>query len=221
MPGVTITKSGPQASRIGVDLLRRRDDAVEAGVLRQARQRARPDPSATRATPTDASVAASMLVSTVTRDDERRRPGRLERRSRPRRAWPLPSWRAPPVAWTLTIHTPRAAADATPPATVFGMSWNLRSRNTRSPRSTNAPDDRRVPPRVNSWMPILKPPTTSRAAGRPAPAPARRCRRRARPGWGSCGFPRRELEPADQIGDPRRCGADPGRRRGRRSASAR
>ena len=33
----------------------------------------------------------------------------------------------PPVAWTLTIQTPRCAAARTAPATVFGMSWNLAS----------------------------------------------------------------------------------------------
>ena len=43
----------------------------------------------------------------------------------------------PPEQWTLTIHAPVATADATAPATVLGMSWNLRSRKTLSPRSAS------------------------------------------------------------------------------------
>ena len=50
----------------------------------------------------------------------------------------------PPLAWTFTIHTPSSVAAATAVATVFGMSWNFRSRNTRSPRSVERPDDRRA-----------------------------------------------------------------------------
>ncbi len=42
----------------------------------------------------------------------------------------------PPSAWTLTIQTPSRVAAAMAPATVFGMSWNFRSRKTRSPRAT-------------------------------------------------------------------------------------
>src|SRR5207249_75442 len=40
----------------------------------------------------------------------------------------------PPLAWTSSMRTPRRVASRTAPATVFGMSWNLRSRNTRKPR---------------------------------------------------------------------------------------
>ena len=61
---------------------------------------------------------------------------------------------SPPPAWTFIIHTPRSHADVTAPATVFGMSWNLRSRKTRSPfltrlRTTSGPAA------VNNWLPIL------------------------------------------------------------------
>src|SRR5258706_5199593 len=42
---------------------------------------------------------------------------------------------SPPLACTLSIHTPRRAAERQAPATVLGMSWNFRSRNTSKPRS--------------------------------------------------------------------------------------
>src|SRR5258708_767282 len=42
---------------------------------------------------------------------------------------------SPPLACTFIIHTPRRAAARHAPVTVFGMSWNLRSRNTSKPRS--------------------------------------------------------------------------------------
>ena len=45
---------------------------------------------------------------------------------------------SPPLAWTLTIQTPSAVAARTAPATVFGMSWYLRSRKTRSPRAASS-----------------------------------------------------------------------------------
>jgi hypothetical protein len=41
--------------------------------------------------------------------------------------------RSPPAACTLTIHTPCAAAARKAPATVLGMSYHFRSRNTRPP----------------------------------------------------------------------------------------
>ena len=40
----------------------------------------------------------------------------------------------PPDAWTLIIQAPVCTADSTACATVLGISWNLRSRNTRAPR---------------------------------------------------------------------------------------
>src|SRR5258708_10803811 len=42
---------------------------------------------------------------------------------------------SPPLACTLSIHTPRRAAARQAPATVFGMSWNFKSRKTSKPRS--------------------------------------------------------------------------------------
>ena len=67
----------------------------------------------------------------------------------------------PPSACTLTSCTPGIAAEAsTAPATVFGMSWNFRSRKMSAPscatwRTASGPAD------VNSWLPILNMPTRS------------------------------------------------------------
>ena len=47
----------------------------------------------------------------------------------------------PPRPWTSTSDTPSRAALATAPATVFGMSWNLRSRNTFSPCGHDLADE--------------------------------------------------------------------------------
>ena len=76
-------------------------------------------------------------------DDERRGPrhGAPPLRRRPSRAARIIA--LPPDAWTLTIQTPSRVAAATAPATVFGMSWNFRSRKTRSPRADELLDDRR------------------------------------------------------------------------------
>ncbi len=68
----------------------------------------------------------------------------------------------PPEQWTLTIHAPVATADATAPATVLGMSWNLRSRKTLSPRSASV-RTMPGPSAVNSCLPILNPPTAPRS----------------------------------------------------------
>src|SRR5688572_3491985 len=70
---------------------------------------------------------------------------------------------APPDAWTLIIHAPVRTAASTAWATVLGMSWNFKSRNTRPPASTS----RRTsagPSRVNRRLPTLKPPATSRSS---------------------------------------------------------
>ena len=68
----------------------------------------------------------------------------------------------PPEQCTFTIHAPVATADDTAPATVFGMSWNFRSRNTCSP---SAVISRTIdgPTAVKSCLPILKPPTSPRS----------------------------------------------------------
>ena len=71
-----------------------------------------------------------------------------------RRRPPRASIAGPPAAWTVTRRAPIAAALRTPPATVFGMSWNLRSRKTsrraRASRATTA-----GPAAVNSSFPTL------------------------------------------------------------------
>ncbi len=69
----------------------------------------------------------------------------------------------PPDACTLTIHAPVATAACTAPATVLGMSWNFRSRKTRSPLLVSS---RTIagPAAVKSCLPILKPPTDPRRA---------------------------------------------------------
>src|SRR4029453_17037572 len=62
----------------------------------------------------------------------------------PRRRSPPVALRAarvitpPPIAWTGAIATPSSAAASTAPATVFGISCHLRSRNTRIPRRTRS-----------------------------------------------------------------------------------
>ena len=51
-------------------------------------------------------------------------------------------------------------ADLTAPATVLGMSWNFRSRKTRSPRPASS-STIAGPALVKSCLPILKPPTAA------------------------------------------------------------
>ena len=75
----------------------------------------------------------------------------------------------PPDACTLTIHTPSRVAAATAPATVLGMSWNFRSRKTRSPRAASSSTND-GPWLVNSRLPILNPPTTPRSSSASARA---------------------------------------------------
>src|SRR5688572_10384477 len=80
----------------------------------------------------------------------------------------------PPDACTLIIQAPVRTAASTACATVFGMSWNLRSRNTRAPESTR----RRTssgPAIVNSRLPTFSPPASPRtclamASARSAPS---------------------------------------------------
>ena len=92
--------------------------------------------------PIPPSAAAFMLVRTGDGDHERAgRPLRAAASAAASRAACIIF--RPPEACTLTIHTPSDVAAATAPATVFGMSWNFRSRNTRSPRPASSADDRR------------------------------------------------------------------------------
>src|SRR2546423_5815760 len=67
------------------------------------------------------------------------------------------------------MNTPSRAALRTAPATVFGMSWNLRSRNTRWPRFW-ASSTAAGPALVKSWEPIFTPLTASSnwSSSRPA-----------------------------------------------------
>jgi hypothetical protein len=54
------------------------------------------------------------------------------------------------------MNTPRRAASRTAPATVFGMSWYLRSRKTLKP-CLIAVSTAAGPAAVKSWLPILTP----------------------------------------------------------------
>ena len=65
----------------------------------------------------------------------------------------------PPLIWMLSICTSNRTAAATAFPTVFGISWNFRSRNTGEPKARI----RRTTPGpsfVKSSLPILKPPDT-------------------------------------------------------------
>src|SRR5437899_4606086 len=67
----------------------------------------------------------------------------------------------PPSACTFTSCTPLSAAEeSTAPATVFGMSWNFRSRKTPGP-SAAISLTAAGPAAVKSWLPILNMPTRS------------------------------------------------------------
>ncbi len=81
----------------------------------------------------------------------------------------------PPSVWRLIIRTfGSSAAAATAPATVLGMSWNLRSRNISKPRPASF-STARGPSAVKSWSPTLNRP----AAPRRRRARAQACPRRS------------------------------------------
>ena len=61
---------------------------------------------------------------------------------------------APPAVWRVRSSTSSAAAAATAPATVLGMSWSFKSRKTRFPRRRSS-STTRGPERVNSSRPTL------------------------------------------------------------------
>ena len=153
-PGVTITHAGPRLVRSA---------AISLG---EATQPSRPAaaaiparwstwPSTELATPSSRlSAPRSRLVSTVTASAiGRRTPSSFAAAAAPSAAAAIMA--RPPEAWTLNMSTPRRAASRAAPATVLGMSWNLRSRKTSAPRlwtlSTAA-----GPAAVKSWEPILK-----------------------------------------------------------------
>ena len=69
----------------------------------------------------------------------------------------------PPEAWTFSMNTPRRVASRTAPATVLGMSWNLRSRKTW-PRRSRISRMSGGPQAVNSSIPTLNRVTRGRSA---------------------------------------------------------
>ncbi len=105
--------------------------------------------------PTCRIAALSRLVRTVTASSMGLAP-LTERFSALPRAWAaVRIISSPPRAWRLIRRTPgKSAAAETAPATVLGMSWNLRSRKMPAPRRaiflTAA-----GPSAANNWLPIL------------------------------------------------------------------
>ena len=185
MPGVTIANARPHASRMSANLLRRRDDAVEPGAPASARPAAAPGPATGVPMPTPASAASSRLVSTVTAmtSGGGRRPRGPLHRPRPPCAARIIA--APPDAWTFTIQTPSRVAAATAPATVFGMSWNFRSRNTRSPRADQLLDEGGPVAREEAAADLEAADHAAQPV-REGDAPRRPCRRRERRAADSC-----------------------------------
>ena len=125
-------------------LLRRRHDAVEPG---------RPAPS--RASVTTWSISGRCTPTSLQRgvvhagehgdaDDERPAAGPAEPAVSAAARAAACIIGTPPEACTLIIQAPVARAASTACATVFGMSWNFRSRKTRVPRFDEAPDERRA-----------------------------------------------------------------------------
>ena len=181
MPGVTIANRAPQRRADDRDLLRRGDDAVEPGGLGQRRQPLDLIAPRRRRRPISASAASIQAGQHRHRDDQRRAAASGAPLPRRRRRAPRASSRVPPDACTLTIHTPSRVAAATAPATVFGMSWNFRSRKTRSPRAASSstiagPSAGEQPAADLEAADGAAQPVGQRAA------PRRRCRRRARRG---------------------------------------
>ena len=85
------------------------------------------------ATPISRRSASARLVSTVTAiSSGGGRPCAAAASSTASRAAAIIA--RPPSACTFSIHTPSRVAAVQACATVFGMSWNLRSRNTPKPR---------------------------------------------------------------------------------------
>src|SRR6267142_1909926 len=158
MPGVTITHVRPSAlrnSRISWD-----DATQPSSPAARPRSASRSTWASTGpGTPTSVSSARrSRLVSTVTPITS----GRGTAKSFDALAAASVAARsiaAPPEAWTLRTKTPRRVASRTAPATVFGMSWYLRSRKTRKPR-LSARSTATGPAAVKSWLPILQPVTS-------------------------------------------------------------
>jgi len=99
-----------------------------------------------------------------------------------------PSIAAPPDAWTFSIHTPSRVAAAHAPATVLGMSWNLRSRNTRNPRAQRSLTSS-GPADTNSSLPTLTPQWTGESCAASASASLPSAKSSATMTRGACAAP--------------------------------
>jgi hypothetical protein len=113
-------------------------------------------------TPVSCKASASMLVRTVTA----MRLGRFKPKRAASAAVASEARRiisVPPAAWTLKRATPRRTASRAAAETVFGMSWNLRSRKTRAPSPTRR-RTRSGPAVVKSCEPTLNMPAALRSS---------------------------------------------------------
>src|SRR5438132_3069433 len=128
MPGVTSVKSSPTARRSS-GASRAEQTTPSSPQARARRARRSTDSSTEPEKPTDSKSDCARLVRIVTAMSSGGR-ATCSRASRAAR-----SIASPPVACTLSIQTPRRAAERQAPATVLGMSWNLRSRKISKPRS--------------------------------------------------------------------------------------
>ncbi len=144
--------------------------------------------------PTRRSAGASKLVKIVTpRSAGRRFP--LPTASRAARIMAI----SPEVCTVRNRTFGSRAAAATAPATVFGISWNLRSRKMPNPRAASF-STARGPSAVKSWLPTLKQPATPRSCRAKAQAGPRRSTSRATI---SCDEPRRDVRaPQEAPGGP-------------------
>src|SRR6185312_4225957 len=128
MPGVTSAKPGPAADRIaGASCAEHTTPSSPLSRARRARCIA--FSSAVPEKPIAGRSASPRLVRMVTpmRSGGWAAPAIASRAAR--------IIATPPLAWMFIIQTPRRAAARQAPATVLGMSWNLRSRKTWKPRS--------------------------------------------------------------------------------------
>ena len=161
IPGVTSCNCGCATFSTPASCAEHTSPSMPACWARPARRRTWACGSTSRPMPLKSS--RSMLVSTVTPISRGLAP--LSLSSSLRQAAIM---RRPPEQCTLTIHTPSSAAALTAIAVVFGMSWNLRSRNTSKPLACNA-STIAGPQRVNSSLPTL----TRHCAGSSCAANAR------------------------------------------------
>jgi len=127
-PGTTIRKVDPHARRIArASCAEATTPSSPARFARRARAIARV--AGEPETPTRRSASWSMLVNIVTPSSA----GRLFLPASASRAARIMD--SPPKVWMFTIRTfGRSAAAETAPATVLGISWNLRSRNVSKPK---------------------------------------------------------------------------------------